>query len=167
MDIWEIFKKLSVINARKNLQGEAADVAGRGRQGLCNPGPDPVLSALCIQVHFIITNKMPGTPPPSSSISPTLSPLHPQGALLLGGMHSPPLGLDTTCSLCLDCSPLRYPSAHLPHLLSETHLTDRRFNPATCSLYLPILLLLPHTKYYLLMYHVIYIFIVLLLLEGP
>lgn len=91
-------------------------------------------------------------------------------ALLLGGIYSPPLGLDTTWSLHLDCPPLRYPSAQPPHLLSETHLTDCQFNPATCSVYLPILVLLHHTKYYLLMYRVIYIFIVftvLSLLEGP
>lgn len=40
MDIWGICKEFSAINAVKSLQeGAEGDAAGRGRQGLCGPGP--------------------------------------------------------------------------------------------------------------------------------
>lgn len=152
---------------------QQGDVAGRGGQGLHNSGLDPVLSALCKQVHFIITNKILGTPLTSSGISPLLGPLNYNGALLLrrhacaslrsghypfssAGLLFPQIFIWSTPSPTSSLWPSQWDPPHCPPIQYYNML----------SIFSPILILFTPTQstVHLLTYNVIYLFIMFIVL---
>lgn len=96
-------------------EGVAGDVTGEGRQGLCDSGPDPLLSASCMKFISLWTRYVE---PPAlmQHLSLPLSwPSTWYFAFKWPCMLF--LGLDTTHSLLLGCSSLGYPTDQLLHLL--------------------------------------------------